>query len=149
MRAKVSTRRSAKIATVALCGAMLAGCMPGNLACARLSSELERVEREGGVRQSGIWTNVSPIEPSDRSEIVIAREREGDFPYYYNVLGTRECLGEAWSEAREESVASDWKTPATRFSRAGHPDVVVFEDVMRTEGEHRMRSQVVIQARSP
>ena len=142
-------RLSAKIAAVALCGAMVAACMPGNLACARLSAELEQVQREGGVRQSGVWTSVGPIEPSDRSEIVIAREREGDFPYYYSVLGTRECLGETWGEAREESIASDWQTPATRFTRAGRADVLVFEDVTRADGEHRTRSQVVIQARSP
>lgn len=139
----------AKVTALALSGLMVAACMPGNLACRRLSAELERVQRDGGVRQSGVWTEVSPIELGDRAEIVIARERKGDFPYYYDLFATRSCLGPGWSEARDEMTAPGWQTPATRFTRADRPDVVVYEDVALVENERRSRSRVLIEARSP
>lgn len=123
--------------------------MQGNLACRRLSAELERVQRDGGVRQSGVWTKVSPIELGDRAEIVITREHEGDFPYFYDLFATRACLGAGWDEVRDETIAPGWRAPATRFTRAGRPDVVVYEDVTRVEKESHTRSRVVIEARSP
>lgn len=102
----------------------MAACMPGNFACRRLSAELERVQRDGGVRQSGVWTEVSPVELGDRAEIVIVREQEGDFQYYYDLFATRACLGPGWSEVRYQAIAPGWS------------------------GSHR-RSRVVVEAGSP
>lgn len=149
MRAKASTPASANLSTLALC-LVASACAGGDLACPRLQQELREVQRDGGVRRSSLWVERGTA--GDSAVVMIVEEESGDFPYFHSAQTTRECLGSAWTEAREEVAVAGWETSAIRFSRSSWPDVLVFEDEtgnqFGAEGEQfTRRTRIVIEGR--